>query len=319
MASPQPRQEVQVLLAYLANTQYPAIESQTPPEARNSMVAGLAEADLPAGEIAVARELSMPGPGGALRILLLDARPQREASPVMVWFHGGGFVTGGVDTHRSFAADLARQLDAPVALVDYRLAPEAPYPAAVNDAEAAARWLADAPPAVGFRITGLVLGGDSVGGAMAAATAMALRDAPDALPVLAQLLIYPALDYTRPYASEEEFGKGYLMTSEGNRWYQEHYKPKVDEVRASPMLGRLDGLPPTVLLAAEMDLFRDQARAFAAGLVKAGTATTYLEAKGMIHAFVLLRKVLPSVRDDIARAVQALRSAAAYRKEAGKP
>lgn len=308
MPSTRPRADVQELLSALSVAKFPPIETQSPEQARDSMVAGLLETDLPIGEISVVRDFTIPSPNGIIRALLLDARPERDESPIVLWFHGGGFVTGGIDTHRSFAAEVARQLDLPVVLVDYRLAPEAPFPAAVEDAEAAARWLANSPASLGLSITSLVLGGDSVGGALTSVTSMALRDSPAPVPVLAQFLIYPALDYTRTYASEEEFGEGYLMTKSGNRWYLQQYRPKVDEIRASPLLGTFDGLPPAVILTSGMDLFRDQGRAYSCGLTSAGVPTTYLEAKGMIHAFVLMRKALPSVQADLGQAFAFLRT-----------
>ena len=278
-----------------------------PPEAaaiRESMRMLAAVVDLPEPALATARMLET----APLPTLLLDRREHRDPGPVLVWFHGGGFVFGGIDTHRSMAADMAQRLDLPVLLVDYRLAPEAPYPAAVDDAEAIARWVAGGPAELGREVTGLVLGGDSAGGTMTIVTAMALRDRPADVPVVAQLLMWPATDLIGKYPSQREFAEGYLLTEASRVFYQDAYRPVVTDVRASPMQGDLAGLPPAVVLTAGLDPLRDEGRAYAAGLITAGVPTTFLEAVGNIHAFGLLRKAIPSSVPDLAQALSALRA-----------
>ncbi|HTI28378.1 MAG TPA: alpha/beta hydrolase [Kutzneria sp.] len=278
-----------------------------PPEAaaiRESMRMLAAVVDLPEPALATARMLET----APLPTLLLDRREHRDPGPVLVWFHGGGFVFGGIDTHRSMAADMAQRLDLPVLLVDYRLAPEAPYPAAVDDAEEIARWVAGGPAELGREVTGLVLGGDSAGGTMTIVTAMALRDRPAYVPVVAQLLMWPATDLIGKYPSQREFAEGYLLTEASRVFYQDAYRPVVTDVRASPMQGDLAGLPPAVVLTAGLDPLRDEGRAYAAGLITAGVPTTFLEAVGNIHAFGLLRKAIPSSVPDLAQALSALRA-----------
>jgi acetyl esterase len=210
--------------------------------------------------------------------------------------------------HRAFAADVAQRLDLPVVLVDYRLAPEAPYPAAVDDAEEITRWLAANPAELGREVTGLVIGGDSAGGTMTIATAMALRDRTAPVPVLAQVVLYPGTDLTADYPSQQEFASGYMLTTESRRFYYDCYDPVRTEVRASPLLGDLAGLPPAVVLTAGLDPVRDEGRAYAAALVTAGVPTSYIEAVGNIHAFVVMRKAVPSSVTDIERALTALRA-----------
>ena len=158
------------------------------------MLASRHVADAPAGELAVIRDLSCPGPAGDIGLRLYDARESREAGPLFLFFHGGGFVLGDLDTHEPFCAEIARQLDMPVVAVDYRLAPEHPWPAGIEDCIAAARWVGGSPEALGRTTTGLVLAGDSAGGNFTIVTALALRDEPAAVPVLAQWPIYPAAD-----------------------------------------------------------------------------------------------------------------------------
>jgi acetyl esterase len=162
---------------------------------------------------------------------------------------------------------------------------------------------------LGRDVDALVLGGDSAGGTLTIVTAMALRDDPAPVPVRAQLTIYPSTDLTRNYPSQEEFADGYLLTEAGRKWYYGHYRPVADEVRASPLRGDLAGLPPAVVLTAGLDPVRDEGRAYATGLVAAGVPTTYQEAEGNIHAFVLLRQAVPSSQRDITSALAALRGA----------
>ncbi|KUN04473.1 lipase [Streptomyces yokosukanensis] len=301
-----PRPEVTALLSYLATLDAPGIETQTPQQARAGLREQAKAGDLPVGEIAVQQPLTIPTRSGAIAGLLLDPRATREAGPVVVWYHGGGFVTGDLETHRSFAAEVARLLDLPVVLVDYRLAPEAPYPAAVEDAEDAARWVASHPCELGREADALVLGGDSAGGTLTIVTAMALRDAPAEVPVQAQITIYPATDLSRPYPSQQEFARGRLLTEAGRCWYYDHYRADVHDWHGSPLLGDLTGLPPAVVLTAGEDPVRDEGRAYAAALITSGVPTTFLEAVGHIHAFVLMRRIIPSTQDDLARAFAAL-------------
>ncbi|SNT60332.1 alpha/beta hydrolase [Actinacidiphila glaucinigra] len=301
-----PRPDAAALLAYLATSGQPGIETQTPEQARAGLRESVKATDLPVGEIAVQQPLTIPTRSGEIAGLLLDPRAGREPGPVVVWYHGGGFVTGDLETHRGPAADIARQLDLPVVLVDYRLAPESPFPAAVEDAEDAARWVASRPDALGRQADALVLGGDSAGGTLAIVTAMALRDEAAAVAVRAQIVIYPGTDLSRPYPSQQEFADGRLLTEAGLRWYYAHYRADAHDWRGSPMVGDFMGLPPAVVLTAGEDPVRDEGRAYAAALVRAGVQTTFLEAAGNIHAFVLMRGILPSSRHDLARAFAAL-------------
>jgi acetyl esterase len=301
------RPDVRVVLDYLAGAETEATEEREPATARASMLESVRLADLPTGPIAVSRNLTVPGPGGDLPALLLDPRDTRVAGPLVIWFHGGGFVTGDIETHRSLCAEAARQLDLPVLLVGYRLAPEAPFPAAHDDAEAVCRWAAQNPAELELEISGLVLGGDSAGGNLTVTTTIALRDRPAAVPVLAQLAVYPSTDATRTYPSERTFAEGYLLTEAGKRWYRKHNRITPDDLRASPINADLADLPPAVIMTAGCDPNRDEGRAFAAALVQAGVPTTYLEAVGNVHAFVILRGAVPSSQADIRTALDALR------------
>ena len=301
------RPDVRAFLDYLNAMPGLRTHQMTPEAARQVYVAMKDVADLPVGELAVIRELAIPGPAGTIPARLFDAREQRQPGPAMVFFHGGGFVIGTLDTHASFCAEIARVLDVPVVSVDYRLAPEHRWPAAPDDCEAAARWVADSPAELGRSVTGLILCGDSAGGTLAIVAAMDLRDRPAAAPVIVQAPIYPAADTSRDYPSFDAFSDGYLLTRDTMLWFADAYAADVAHARGSPLAGRLDGLPPAVLVTASLDPIRDQGRAYAAALVQAGVAGTYREAVGTIHGFVTLRKAIPSSQGDVAGYLAALK------------
>lgn len=254
--------------------------------------------DLPVGEIAVAKDLTMPGPGGPIALRLYDARAERGPGPVLVFYHGGGYVLGSIDTHAALAAEIARTLDLPVVSVEYRLAPEHPWPAAPDDGEAAARWVAANGKALGRQATGLVLGGDSAGGNLTLVVAAALRDMPAAVPVILQIPIYPATDFVGRYPSQQAFGKGYGLDDSATALFQKHYAADPKSLRTSPLWGNLKGLPPTVLVTAGLDPLRDQGRAYAAKLIESGVPTAYYEGKGLVHGFATFRKAIPSAQQD---------------------
>lgn len=267
--------------------------------------------DLPVGELAVMRDVTVPGPAGPIPARLFDAAATRGAGPVLVYYHGGGFVLGDIETHASLCAEMARVLDLPVLSVDYRLAPEHRWPAAPDDSEAAARWIAASPPELGLEVTGLVLSGDSAGGMLTITTAMSLRDQPAAVPVIAQAPLYPVTDPAGRYPSFEEFAEGYLLTKASMLWFGDAYQADIEHMRGSPMRAPLAGMPPAVIVAASLDPLRDQGRAYAARLIEAGVPTVYREAVGTIHGFATLRKAVPSAVGDIAGFLAALKAVVA--------
>jgi acetyl esterase len=216
-------------------------------------------------------------------------------------------VLGDLDTHEPFCAELARQMDLPVVAVDYRLAPEHPWPAGIEDAIAAARWVAGSPAELGREVTGLVTCGDSAGGNFAIIVSLALRDAPAAAPVLAQWPIYPAADPAKGYPSFTDFGEGYLLSRDAMRWFDDCYAPEARDWRYSPMVKSQAGMPPTLVLTAGLDPIRDQGRAYAAACIQAGVATVFREAAGNIHGFINLRKAIPSSEDDVRGCIDILK------------
>ncbi|ABF53262.1 alpha/beta hydrolase [Sphingopyxis alaskensis] len=297
------RPDVAAFLAFLNMQEGPKME-EMPPEGAREMFRAMGQiADVPRGEIAHVEDRTIPGPAGALPIRIYDNRPDREPGPVMVFYHGGGWVIGDLDTHDPYCAEAARQLDMPVIAVDYRLAPEHPFPAAPEDCEAATRWVADNVPC-----TGLVLSGESAGGNLTIATALTLRDKPASKPVIAIHPIYPAVTTRDDWQSYRDFGEGHLLTKGGMAWFGNHYAADPGDYRASPLDFPAEGLPPTLLVTAGLDPLRDQGRAYAAKLIEAGVPTSFREAKGNIHGYINLAQGIPSAKDDIRGALTILKA-----------
>jgi len=307
MSEPYVRPDVRQFLDWLNTLPGPKTYEAGPVEARRMMVASRYVVDSPTGELAVIRDLACPGPAGEIRLRLFDAREERGPGPLFLFLHGGGFVFGDLDTHEPFCAEMARQLDLPVLAVDYRLAPEHPWPAGVEDAIAAARWAAAGPAELGREVTGLVVAGDSAGGNFAIIVSLALRDEPAAVPVLAQWPIYPAADPGKGYPSKEDFGEGYMLTRMSMDWFELCYCADEKDWRYSPLVKSQAGMPPTLVVTASLDPIRDQGRAYAAACVEAGVPTVFREAEGNVHGFINLRRAIPSSQQDIDGCVAALK------------
>lgn len=282
------------------------LEIANKPGAKRAVDVGLSEArgmlhasrhlfDAEVGALAVLRDI----PGGPCPMRLYDSREDRAPGPCLLFFHGGGFVLGDLDTHEPLCAEIARLTDLPVVSVDYPLAPEHPFPAGIEQAIAAARWVADDAETLGRAVTGLVLAGDSAGGNFAIVTALALRDAPAAVPVTALWPMYPAANPTRHYPSLDAFAEGYLLSRDSMDWFDRCYAPDRKDWRYDPLALPLAGLPPTLVVTASLDPIRDQGRAFAAACAQAGVTILYVECEGTIHGFLNLRKALPSAQRDL--------------------
>jgi acetyl esterase len=225
----------------------------------------------------------------------------------MVFYHGGGWVLGDIDTHEPFCAEVARQMDLPIVSVDYRLAPEHPFPAAAEDAIAAARWLAAAPEALGREVTGLVPFGDSAGGNLAIVATLALRDEPAAAPGAGAMADLPGVEPTRSFPSRKLYRDDYLLSDGSMNWFEQCYAGDKGGLALRPAAEGSGGMPPTLITTAELDPIRDQGRAYAAALAQAGVETIYQEMRGTVHGCMNLRKAIPSTDQDIARAVAALK------------
>lgn len=256
--------------------------------------------------MAVIKDLTCPGPAGPIPVRLYDVRETREPSPVILFFHGGGYVIGDLDTHNSLCTELSHVLDLPVLAVDYRLAPEAPFPAAPDDCEAAARWLAASPAELGRTVTGLVTIGGSAGGNLATVTARALCDKPAAAPMLLQVLLYPATDESQD-GSMDTFAEGHFLTKGVMDWFYSLYLPESGNPRAFPLLAEAKGMCPSIVVTPGLDPLQDQGRRIAAKLVEAGVDTLYLHLPGLTHDFSTTRKALPSAQAEMEKIMAAMR------------
>lgn len=296
------RPDVRHFLDYLEGLNRPKGHEVGPEGARKMMVASRYAFEVEARDIALVRDIDAPVP-----LRLYDARTERRPGPLLVFIHGGGWVIGDIETHEPFCIDLAIELDVPVIAVDYRLAPEAPFPAAVEDSIAAARWIASGPAELDRSATALFLAGDSAGGNLCAVVSAALRDEPASVPIAGQWLIYPATDPTVHYPSYDQFKHGHLLTKESMDWFEDSYSGPRGDWRYSPLLKGCEGLPPTLVMTAGLDPIRDQGRAYAARCTEAGVETVYWEVPGTIHGFLNLRKGIPSGQEDFARCLTYLK------------
>lgn len=287
----------------------PTIAEMTLEEARASYVALHAMADRLARELAVIRDLSCPGPGGDIPLRLYDAREEREPGPVIVFYHGGGFVIGDLETHHALCTEIAALADLPLVAVDYRLAPEHPFPAAIEDCEAATRWIASNPSELGREATGLVTIGDSAGGNATIVIGQQLAADPAEVPVVLQVPIFPLASDVEGSGSFEDFADGYVLTREGIEFFDEAYKAPRDDPRGFPILGDHSQAPPTILVTASLDPIRDSGRDYGEALVKAGRDVNFIEMQGVTHSFTNLRQAVPSTQADLQRIVAAMKLA----------
>lgn len=294
------RQDVAALLAMLEQMGGPEMDEVSIEEARGaySTMIGMAEAE--PRELAVIRDLSCPGPAGDIALRLYDTLESREAGPVVMFYHGGGFTIGDLNTHHAICTELATLLDLPLVAVDYRLGPENPFPAAVEDCEAATRWVASNPAELGREATGLITTGDSAGGNLAIVVPLALAEKPADVPVILQAPIYPIASEVEETGSYKSFCDGYLLTARGMTFFDECYKADRSDRRGFPILkSDHSDMPPTVLMTAGLDPLRDSGREYSGELIKAGVDVTYLEMPGIVHGFIHLRKALPSAQTDV--------------------
>jgi acetyl esterase len=302
------RPDVAAFLAFLNNAPGPKLHELPAPEARMVQNAMRDVADAPVGELAVMRDLVIPGPAGDIPARLYDRRDEREAGPVIVFFHGGGFVIGNIYTYDPYCAEVARLIDLPLISVDYLLAPEFPFPAAFEDCEAAARWVATSPQALGREVTGLILSGDSAGGNLTIATSMALRDTPATVPVLLQHPIYPVVTLDPDWPSMTEFAEGFLLTADLMQWFGDGHAADAGDRRAAPLDFDQAGMPPTVLTTASLDPLRDQGIAYGEKLKAAGVRVEHISAEGNIHGHINVRQGIPSSQQDIEAYVAAVKT-----------
>jgi len=298
--------QVKAFLDQTREAGFPAFNELPVPDAR---LAYLAFATPPpeGGALAVENR-RIAGPAGEMAIRVYTPAGRRP-QPVLVYFHGGGWTIGDLDTHDGVCRELAAAIPAIVVAVDYRLAPEHRFPAAADDALAATRWVSAHASELGADPARLAVGGDSAGGNLAAVVALRARD--DGGPRIAfQLLVYPAVDSDFDRASYRENGDGYLLTTALMHWFWNHYEPDVSKRThpwASPLrASTLRGLPPALVITAEYDPLRDEGEAYAAQLNEAGVPAEVRRFDGMIHAFFQMSPVFEQGAVAIRHAARAL-------------
>jgi acetyl esterase len=276
----------------------PPYETVSPAEARELYLKGRVVSNPEPPELASVEPLTIPSSAGTIPARIYTPTRLRKANglaPGLVFFHGGGWVIGDLDSHDVVCRKLADEGELMVVSVDYRLAPEHKFPAAVDDAIASTKWIAEHAKQFGIDTSRLMVGGDSAGGNLAAVVAISARDGngPD---IAGQLLIYPAIDFAMTHPSHREPETSILLTHSVIRWFRDHYlngAADVHDWRASPArAGTLIGLPPAYVLTAGADPLRDEGDEYARRLKEAGVAVTHRTFPGQFHGFFTMGKLL---------------------------
>jgi acetyl esterase len=304
--------QVQTLLDAMAQLGGPELAEQTPADAR-AMYRALAA--LEQGEdVHRVDDRLVPSPAGDIPVRVYTPQPAvGEIHGVLVWLHGGGWVIGDIETADSTCRALANRASCVVVSVDYRLAPEHPAPAALDDCLAVLMWTVENAELLGVDASRVAVGGDSAGGNLAALVCQRVRDefGPD---IDFQLLVYPVTDLTLGHPSVDENAEGYFLTKRSMEWFVGHYlgDREAKDPAVSPLFAEhLGGLPPALVITAEYDPLRDEGEAYAARLREAGVPAELLRYEGQIHGFVGMATMLDDGKDALDRAAAALRAALA--------
>ncbi len=292
----------------------PPFEALSPAEARAAYLAGRPVLQPTPDEVAETRDLAIPGPGGPLPLRLYRGLGTSEAEtlPALVYLHGGGWVIGDLESHDGVCRRLANLAACRVIAVDYRLAPEHRFPAAVDDAAAAMAWVAGNAAALGVDPRRIAVGGDSAGGNLAAVLAIMGRDG-TAPAAMFQLLLYPAVDLATESGSYARVTKGVPLTAASMRYFIGHYAPDPAQRldwRASPLRAdRLAGTPPALVLTVAHDPLADEGRAYAGRLEAEGVRVTALHLADQIHGILTMGRVIGLADAVLQYAAAALRDA----------
>jgi acetyl esterase len=305
-------------LQFLKDSGRPQVFEVPLAEARAMFVKGQEAFAVPKLPAEVEDRAIPAGAGGELRIRIVRPVGDNTGLPVVMLFHGGGWVLGDADTYDAFARQIANGAGATVVHVEYSRSPEARYPVALEECYAATQWVVEHGQELGADATRLALTGDSAGGNLVAAVSLLAkqRSGPK---IAAQVLIYPATGSSFETPSFQQFGEGYYLTAAASRWFWNQYAPdrSVDsEPTACPLhatIEQLQGLPPALIITAECDILRDEGEAYARNLTEAGVAVTCTRYLGTIHGFMGANALAetPAARAGIAQMNAMLRRALA--------
>src|SRR5437588_3466537 len=280
--------QIQAVLEQMTMLNFTLTQDMTPAQAREASKA--LALPIEPEPVANVENRVVPGPAGEIPVRIYT--PQGKGPfPILVFFHGGGWVIGDLDSHDPLCRSLTNQVGCIVVSVDYRLAPEYPFPAAPEDCYAATQWVATHAAQLQGDPARIVLGGDSAGGNLTAVVTQMVRDR-GGPPLVFQLMIYPATDFRMNTPSIEENAEGYLLTKQDMIWYMNHYLHSEEDKTnplASPLLASdLSGLPPALVITAEYDPLRDEGEQYGKRLKEAGVPVTISRYDGAIHGFVSL-------------------------------
>ncbi len=299
----------EMMIAYLADAGVGVRPDSKPAERRAAMRAMALKPAMERQPVFSVDDRTIDGPGGPIPLRVY--RPSdRAGAPVLVWFHGGGWVVGDLDTHDQLCRQLCDAAEVLVVSVDYRLAPETKFPGAVDDCVAAYAWVTEHAAEVGGDAARVAIGGDSAGGNLAAVVALVARESGLPMPRV-QVLVYPVTDYEFESPSMVENAQGYFLERDGMRWFFGHYvrtEADFDDWRFSPMrASSLAGLPRAVVVTTEYDPLRDQGERYGERLRDAGVPTDVVRAEGLIHGFFGLHAFMPPGKEAWDTVVGALR------------
>jgi acetyl esterase len=302
--------ELQLLLRMQELSPEPDLTEMSPVESRADLRRIALALESPKVTVARVENLALDGPAGLIGARLYVPEGEQTPLPLLVYLHGGGWVRGDLDTHDNTCRFLAREAGVLVLSVDYRLAPEHKFPAAVDDSLAAFRWAHENAAELGADPSAIAVGGDSAGGNLTAVVGQLA--AADGGPVPAFLLIiYPATDFSEKRRSVKVFREGFLLTESDMDWYTAHYLPDDEaarDPRASPLLAEdLSGTAPAYVVTAGFDPLRDEGEAYATRLREAGVPVALRRHRGLIHGFANLTGVGRTGRAAMLEAAGALR------------
>ena len=302
--------QAKALLDLMIERGVPATHTLSPQDARRFYRERRSATQPEPRAVAELRNLTASGPHGAIALRLYRPTGAARPAPTLVYYHGGGWTMGDLDTHDVLCRQLADESGFVVVSVDYRMGPEHRFPAAVDDVLAATRWLQAQADELGLDASRFAVGGDSAGGNLAAVVALAWRDAGEAVPLKFQLLIYPATDMRMGSPSHTSNGQGYLLTADTIQYFRSHYLAPEEyaDWRASPLLhADLSGLPPALVITAGFDPLRDEGRQYADALSAAGSPAQYVCFERQIHGFITMGRLLGEADTAISLCAAALR------------